>query len=183
MLVLPEAVSDLFHIGTTHTREHNDIESAGETSTGFSFARFHHIGGPGHAFHHHHQLHHHAHSHANFIHGNNTLKSSAEHSGQIADEVHTYRLLPIFSGIMIPFSLMLSIPSLTGHWYIRTGDHDKLIESRPNPPLLDVAMGCSMACGVLASACLIVRFAERKVKLMTILCIIFLTFHGQHSIR
>ncbi|KAH9477477.1 Outward-rectifier potassium channel TOK1 [Psilocybe cubensis] len=92
-------------------------------------------------------------------------------------DTHTYRLLPIFSGIMIPFSIMLSIPSLTGHWYIRTGDDSVLLETRPNPPLLDAAMGLSMGCGVLASACLVVRFAERHIRLMTFLCIVFLTLH------
>ncbi|PPQ88573.1 hypothetical protein CVT25_009953 [Psilocybe cyanescens] len=93
------------------------------------------------------------------------------------DPTHTYRILPIFSGIMIPFSIMLSIPSLTGHWYIRTGENSVLLESRPNPPLLDAAMGLSMGCGILASACLVVRFAERQIKLMTFLCIVFLTLH------
>ncbi|KDR68339.1 hypothetical protein GALMADRAFT_256966 [Galerina marginata CBS 339.88] len=94
-----------------------------------------------------------------------------------ADSTRTYRLLPIFSGIMIPFSIMLSIPSLTGHWYIRTGDNNVLLETRPNPPLLDAAMGLSMGCGVLASTCLVIRFAERKIKLTTMLCIIFLSLH------
>ncbi|CAA7270244.1 unnamed protein product [Cyclocybe aegerita] len=62
---------------------------------------------------------------------------------------HQYRFLPIFSGIMIPFSIMLSIPSLTGHWYIRTGDNDVTIEVRPNPLMLDMAMGMSMGCDII----------------------------------
>ncbi|KAJ3496516.1 hypothetical protein NLJ89_g10474 [Agrocybe chaxingu] len=95
---------------------------------------------------------------------------------------HQYRFLPIFSGIMIPFSIMLSIPSLTGHWYIRTGDNDVTVEVRPNPLLLDLSMGLSMGCGVLASACLVVRFTERKVRLMTFACIVFLTLHGIFSL-
>lgn len=94
------------------------------------------------------------------------------------DFTRTYRILPIFSGIMIPFSIMLSIPSLTGHWYVRTGEGHTLVEVRPNPILLDVSMGLSMGCGVLASACLVVRFAERMIKQMTFLCILFLTLHG-----
>src|SRR5260221_8775002 len=53
--------------------------------------------------------------------------------------VKTNRLLPIFSGVMIPFSIMLSIPSLTGHWYIRT-ENNVTIETRPNTLLLDVAL-------------------------------------------
>jgi len=97
---------------------------------------------------------------------------------QDPDSTRTYRILPIFSGIMIPFSIMLSIPSLTGHWYVRTGEGHTLVEVRPNPILLDVSMGLSMGCGVLASACLVVRFAERMIKRMTFLCILFLTLHG-----
>ncbi|KAF8970415.1 hypothetical protein BDZ97DRAFT_1791260 [Flammula alnicola] len=85
--------------------------------------------------------------------------------------------LPILSGIMIPFSIMLSIPSLTGHWYVRTGEGSVLLEVRPNPLLLDVAMGFSMGCGVLANICLVIRFSERKIWLMTMLCIMFLSLH------
>jgi hypothetical protein len=77
---------------------------------------------------------------------------------------------------MIPFSIMLSIPSLTGHWYIRT-EGDITTEIRPNPTLLDVAMGFSMACGGLASAFLVLRFAERCVKWTTLASIAFLTLH------
>jgi len=101
-------------------------------------------------------------------------------AAQDADSMRTYRLLPIFSGIMIPFSIMLSIPSLTGHWYVRTGEGHALLEVRRNPILLDVSMGLSMGCGVLASACLVIRFAERWVKQMTFLCIFFLTLHGAY---
>jgi uncharacterized membrane protein YfcA len=79
---------------------------------------------------------------------------------------------------MIPFSIMLSIPGLTGYWYVRTGEGHALLEVRPNPILLNVAMGLSISCGVLASACLVVRFAERMIKWMTRLCILFLTLHG-----
>lgn len=89
-----------------------------------------------------------------------------------------YRNLPIFSGIMIPFSIMLSIPSLTGHWYIRTGPDHQTLEVRPNPLLLDVGMGFSMACGILANICIVIRFSERRIKLMTNLCIMFLSLHG-----
>lgn len=91
----------------------------------------------------------------------------------------TYRVLPIFSGIVVPFSILLSIPSLTSHWYVRTGPDEKTIETQPNPRLLDVAMAISMTCALVACACLVARFTERKVKLMTLLCIIFLTLHGQ----
>jgi potassium channel subfamily K len=98
-------------------------------------------------------------------------------------QVPTYRILPIFSGIVVPFSILLSIPSLTAHWYVRTGPDETTIETRPNPRLLDVAMAISMTCALVACACLVARFAERKVKLMTLLCIIFLTVHGQSPPR
>ena len=93
------------------------------------------------------------------------------------ETVKTNRLLPIFSGIMIPFSIMLSIPSLIGHWYIRT-ENNVTTENRPNSRLLDVALAFSMACAVLASAFLVIRFAERSVKHMTLASIAFLTLHG-----
>ena len=93
------------------------------------------------------------------------------------DTAKTYRILPIFSGLMIPFSIMLSIPSLTGQWYIRTEDN-VTTEIRPNPVFLQVTMGFSMACGILANACLVIRFAERCVKLMTLASIGFLTLQG-----
>ncbi|KAF4616570.1 hypothetical protein D9613_008731 [Agrocybe pediades] len=165
MLLLPEAVSDLFHLGTAH-QSHKDIERDAETRFSNSFARQRHAGGvPRHTFLHH--LHHHHHPH----------RPHFTHASDEGEETHTYRILPIFSGIMIPFSIMLSIPSLTGHWYIHTGAHGRLVETRRNPPLLDIAMGFSMACGVLASACLVIRFAERKIKFMTMMCIVFLTLH------
>lgn len=93
------------------------------------------------------------------------------------DAAKTYRILPIFSGLMIPFSIMLSIPSLTNQWYIRTEDNVTM-ENRSNSVLLQVTMGFSMACGILANACLVVRFAERCVKLMTLASIGFLTLQG-----
>jgi len=93
----------------------------------------------------------------------------------------TYRSLPIISGILIPFSILLSIPSLTGRWYIRTDGNDVTLETHPNSFLLDLGMGFSMACAVLANISLIVRFSERNVLKMTWLCIIFLTMHGEQN--
>jgi hypothetical protein len=107
-----------------------------------------------------------------------TIDTTVNNMQDSDSTARTYRNLPIFSGIMIPFSIMLSIPSLTGHWYVRTGEGHTLLEVRPNPVLLDVAMGLSMGCGILASACLVVRFTERMIKWMTLLCILFLTLHG-----
>jgi hypothetical protein len=112
-----------------------------------------------------------------------SLKTSFKHSTLKGLPTHnqssTYRFLPIISGILIPFSILLSIPSLTDRWYIRTDVNNLTIESRPNSLLLDLGMGFSMACSVLANICLIVRFAERKVLGMTWLCILFLTLHGE----
>ena len=93
----------------------------------------------------------------------------------------TYRTLPIISGILIPFSLLLSIPSLTSHWHIRTDSNSVTIETHSDPLLLTLGMGFSMACGVLANICLVIRFAERNVLRMTWLCILFLTLHGKHQ--
>ena len=105
---------------------------------------------------------------------NTTLKGLPTHY-----QNSTYRFLPIISGILIPFSILLSIPSLTDRWYIRTDANNMTIESRPNSLLLNLGMGFSMACSVLANICIIVRFTERKVLGMTWLCILFLTLHGE----
>ena len=97
------------------------------------------------------------------------------------DKVKTYRILPIFSGIMIPFSIMLSIPSLLGYWSIRT-ENNVTTEIRHNPVLLGVGIGFSMACACLANAFLVVRFAERGIKLMTLASIAFLTLQSTFSL-
>ena len=96
----------------------------------------------------------------------------------ISESSPTYRILPIFSGIVVPFSILLDIPSLSGHWYVRTGPNSETIETRPNPRLLNIAMAVSMACALFACICLVIRFTERAVKAMTILAIISLTVHG-----
>ena len=112
-----------------------------------------------------------------------SFRSSFKHSTFKGLPTHhqnsTYRFLPIISGILIPFSILLSIPSLTDRWYIRTDANNMTIESRPNSLLLNLGMGFSMACSVLANICLIARFTERKVLGMTWLCILFLTLHGE----
>lgn len=95
---------------------------------------------------------------------------------------HTYRGLPIISGILIPFSILLSIPSLTDRWSIQTDANNVTLGASPNSLLLNLGMGFSMACGVLANICIIVRFSERKVLVMTWFCILFLTLHGELSV-
>lgn len=89
-----------------------------------------------------------------------------------------YRILPILSGITIPFCILLEIPGLTAQWYIRT-EGSTIAASKPNPPLLDVGIALSIFCAVLANLCLVVRFLERRIKTMTILCTLFLSIHGK----
>jgi len=97
------------------------------------------------------------------------------------DKVKIYRTLPIFSGVMIPFSIMLSIPSLLGYWSIRT-ENNVTTEIRHNPVLLGIGIGFSMACACLANAFLVVRFAERGIKLMTLASITFLALQSTFSL-
>ncbi|TFY70758.1 hypothetical protein EVG20_g2255 [Dentipellis fragilis] len=87
-----------------------------------------------------------------------------------------FRSSLIFSGSLIPFSILLEIPGLTEHWYVRT-ENNKTVESKPNTAILDAGLGISMACAVLANVALVTRFMERRVKLMTILCILLLSAH------
>ncbi|KAG5219815.1 Tandem pore domain k+ channel [Salix suchowensis] len=70
-------------------------------------------------------------------------------------------LTPILSGFVIPFAILLEIPGLTEHWYIRTVD-DKIVESRMNPAILVIGMAISMGIGLLANICLVLRFLERR---------------------
>jgi potassium channel subfamily K, other eukaryote len=94
--------------------------------------------------------------------------------------IPNYRYIPIISGLLIPFAILLEIPGLTEHWYIRT-ENNQIIERRLNPVILDVGLGISFACAVIANICLITRFLEKRVKTMTILCATFLTIHGTPS--
>lgn len=114
---------------------------------------------------------------------NNSIPTSPEPlitpgSALNTDQCQTYRILPIIAGVLIPFLVLLSIPSLTNHWYVQTNGASAAVKSAPTPLLLDVAMGLSMTCGVLANLCLILRFTERNVKKMTLLCIILLSMNG-----
>lgn len=90
-----------------------------------------------------------------------------------------YRYIPIISGLLIPFSILLEIPGLTQHWYVRTEDN-QVIQKQVNPALLVVGLAISLACAIIANLCLIIRFLEKRVKTMTILCVAFLTLHGAH---
>jgi hypothetical protein len=93
----------------------------------------------------------------------------------------SFRYMPLLSGVIIPFSILLEIPGLTEHWYIRTEGND-IVDIKNNPSILDAGLGLSMASAVLANVCLLMRFMERRVKLMTLLCIFFLTVHGMTHI-
>ena len=92
------------------------------------------------------------------------------------DQSQTYRILPIIAGILIPVSALLSIPSLTSHWHAQTNGNVALEAHRS--PLHVIAMSLSMACSVLANICLVLRFAERSIKKMTLLCIFLLSMNG-----
>ncbi|GLB39132.1 putative ion channel [Lyophyllum shimeji] len=95
--------------------------------------------------------------------------------------VPRYRYLPILAGVIIPFSILLEIGGLTEPWYIRTQGHT-IVETRKNTPILEVGLGFSMASAVAANVCLIVRFMEKKIKAMTMLCVLFLTIHDAINI-
>ncbi|KAG6880008.1 hypothetical protein C0992_008215 [Termitomyces sp. T32_za158] len=94
-----------------------------------------------------------------------------------------YRYMPILSGVIIPFSILLEIPGLTENWYIRTENHET-VDIRENTIILDVGLGFSIAFAALANICLVVRFMEKKIKLMTVLYVLniitVITFGVEH---
>ncbi|KAF8651587.1 hypothetical protein AX16_004703 [Volvariella volvacea WC 439] len=92
------------------------------------------------------------------------------------DITPTYRSLPTVSGILIPFSVFFGIPGVTNSWYLRIENH-QVVQTRPNPPIIEVVLAFSIVCAILANLCLIVRFMERRVKSMTWTCTAFLAVH------
>ena len=93
-----------------------------------------------------------------------------------------HRILPVVSGLVIPFSILLEIPGLTDSWYIRT-DQNVVVESRPNPISVDVLLGISMFFAVVANLSLICRFLEKGPVLATTLTTIAsLTIHGNATL-
>ncbi|KAG6810995.1 hypothetical protein H0H92_009498 [Tricholoma furcatifolium] len=62
-----------------------------------------------------------------------------------------YRYLPIFSGVIIPFSILLEIPGLTSDWYIRTENHIT-VKTRRNTTILDLGLAFSITFAALANA-------------------------------
>lgn len=100
-----------------------------------------------------------------------------EQSAEYDILVPNYRWTPIMSGIIIPFSILLEIPGLTERWYIRT-EGFQTVETKPNPVILDVALAFSILCALIANVSLVLRFLEKRVQTVTLLCIVFLTIHG-----
>ncbi|KAG8742490.1 hypothetical protein FRC10_001386 [Ceratobasidium sp. 414] len=68
--------------------------------------------------------------------------------------IPNYRWTPILSGVIIPFAILLEIPGLTEHWYIKT-EGNKTIETQENPKILDAGLAISMASAVIANIALI----------------------------
>lgn len=93
------------------------------------------------------------------------------------EHLPNYRWLPIFSGIVIPFSILLEIPGLTEHWYVVTENNVPVL-SRPNGGLLDTGLGVSMACALIANLAIINRFLEKRVRTSTLVAIVALSIHG-----
>ncbi|CCO32745.1 hypothetical protein BN14_06808 [Rhizoctonia solani AG-1 IB] len=90
--------------------------------------------------------------------------------------IPNFRWTPILSGIIIPFAILLEIPGLTEHWYIRTIGN-KTVETQENSKILDAGLGISMGSAVVANAALITRFLERRVRLATFIVIGGLIIH------
>ncbi|EJT99411.1 voltage-gated potassium channel [Dacryopinax primogenitus] len=90
--------------------------------------------------------------------------------------IPNYRYTPILSGIVVPFAILLEVPGLTEHWYIRT-DNNITVDYQPNPTILDVGLGISMAAGVIANLALFARFLERRVLVSTIVATVALAVH------
>jgi potassium channel subfamily K len=91
------------------------------------------------------------------------------------------RVLPLISSVFVPFAILLAIPGLTDHWYIRTNDQHQTVGFEANPLYIQVMLGFSMACAIITNACLVIRLCEKMVKNMTILCIVALSIHGMCS--
>ncbi|KAH9887203.1 hypothetical protein C8Q73DRAFT_255695 [Cubamyces lactineus] len=99
-----------------------------------------------------------------------------DNSNDVDKLAPNYRWTPILSGIVIPFSILLEIPGLTEDWYIRTENH-QTVEKRKNPVILEVGMVISIICALIANVSLVLRFLEKRVQTVTLLCIVSLTVH------
>ena len=82
------------------------------------------------------------------------------------DQSQTFCIFPTVPGILMPLSvLFLSKSNSSLAW-------------NPNPLYLTVAMSLSLACRILVNICIALRFAERSIKKMTLLCILLLSMIG-----
>lgn len=118
------------------------------------------------------------HSNSSFRRDRDRTPASPDHHQQPDNSNANIRSLPLISSIFVPFSILLAVPGLTDHWYIRTNDQHQILDFEPNPLYLRVMLGFSMAFAVIANLCLLVRLFEKMVRWMTIICIILLTLHG-----
>ncbi|KAH9974700.1 hypothetical protein BGW80DRAFT_1559693 [Lactifluus volemus] len=93
-------------------------------------------------------------------------------------EVHapSYRSIPILSGTLIPFSILLEIPGLTDPWYVRTSNGQN-VQTSKNSAILTVSLAFSVTLAVIANIALVTRFLEKAVKGSTIICIVALSLH------
>ena len=89
----------------------------------------------------------------------------------------SYSLLLTFS-LFSRIRVLLEIPGLTAIWYVRLADSNStVLETQPNPIVLDVALAISMALGACANVALVVRFLERYCYRSTIIAMLCLTVH------
>jgi hypothetical protein len=106
--------------------------------------------------------------------------------GMLDDEVEAviarlqFRFTPLLAGVLIPFSILLEVPGATERWYVRTWGND-VVDTQPNPRILDAGLALSMISAVFANICLILRFLDWRMKMVTLLCIGFLSFHGKFT--
>jgi potassium channel subfamily K len=76
--------------------------------------------------------------------------------------------------------VLLEVPGLTAHWYIKTqgeGALGPIVDVQPNSPFIDGSTAVSMAFGVLANLALVSRFLEKKPYISTLIAIGSLTAH------
>jgi len=112
----------------------------------------------------------------NFVVGGKTEGENGPQEGDPDYIPPKYRWTPILSGLLQPFSILLEIPGLTEHWYVKIMDN-KAVDYKPNPVILDVGLAISMASAVVANIALISRFMERRVLASTVTTIIGLSIH------
>ena len=111
------------------------------------------------------------------------LKAFLLHSHEDDEHHSNHRILPVISGLVIPFSILLEIPGLTDSWIIRT-NQNAVVQSLPNPSSLEVLLAISMFFAVVANVSLLCRFLEKgPVLATTLLTIASLTIHGNASLQ